>query len=155
LVQPAQSLIQAAQSEWDLAQFDLAATGSARWVKAWVRLQQALWQSPAWRPARWGVAVLLLCQVLGLNAWAWKLQSDLHSRQSDLVQIMKQTFPDIQVVVDAPLQMAREVQGCAKLRGKPRVTGSNLCSLRWVRHCLLGKPSLPSIFNRVNCASKI
>ena len=118
LVQPAQRLIQAAQSEWDLAQFDLAATGSARWVKAWVRLQQALWQSPAWRPARWGVAVLLLCQVLGLNAWAWKLQSDLHSRQSGLVQIMKQTFPDIQVVVDAPLQMAREVQGLRQAAGQ-------------------------------------
>jgi general secretion pathway protein L len=118
LVQPAQRLMQAAQSEWDLAQFDLAATGSARWVKAWVRLQQALWQSPAWRPARWGIAVLLICQVLGLNAWAWKLQSDLHTRQSGLVQIMKQTFPDIQVVVDAPLQMAREVQGLRQAAGQ-------------------------------------
>jgi len=123
LVQPAQMLRQAAQSEWDLAQFDLAATGSARWVKAWVRAQQTLLHAPAWRPARWGVLVLLLSQVLGLNAWAWKLQSDLSQRQNGLTQIMRQTFPEIQVVVDAPLQMAREVRNLRQAAGQTSAEG--------------------------------
>jgi general secretion pathway protein L len=123
LVQPAQMLLQAAQSDWDLAQFDLAATGSARWVKAWVRAQQTLLHAPAWRPARWGVVVLLLSQVLGLNTWAWKLQSDLGQRQNGLTQIMRQTFPEIQVVVDAPLQMAREVQNLRQAAGQTSAEG--------------------------------
>lgn len=123
LEQPAHMLLRAAQSEWDLAQFDLAATGSARWVKTWVRTQQTLWQSPAWRPARWGVAVLLISQVLGLNAWAWKLQTDLRNRQSGLAQLMTQTFPDIRVVVDAPLQMAREVQILRQAAGQTSAEG--------------------------------
>jgi len=118
LVQPAQRLLTAARSEWDLAQFDLAATGSARWLKTLGRLKQTLWQSSAWRPARWGLAVLLLSQLLGLSAWAWKLQANLRQRQASLGQVMTQTFPEIQVVVDAPLQMSREVQRLRQAAGQ-------------------------------------
>jgi general secretion pathway protein L len=118
LVQPAQRLLTAAQSDWDLAQFDLAATGSARWLKTLVRMQQTLWQSSAWRPARWGVGVLLLSQLLGLNAWAWKLQADLRQRQAGMAQVMSLTFPEIQVVVDAPLQMRREVERLRQASGQ-------------------------------------
>ena len=118
LVQPAERLQNAALGDWDLAQFDLAATGSARWSKTLGRVKQTLWQSSAWRPARWGLAVLLLSQLLGLNAWAWKLQADLRQRQSSLAQIMTLTFPDIQVVVDAPLQMRREVQRLRQAAGQ-------------------------------------
>lgn len=123
LIPPAQGLVQAAQTDWDLAQFDLAATGSARWIKALHRARQTLWTSPQWRPARWGVGVLLLAQLCGLNVWAWKLQSDLRSRQSDMKQVMTQTFPEIQVVVDAPLQMAREVQRLRQAAGLPQADG--------------------------------
>jgi general secretion pathway protein L len=122
LVQPAERLLTAAQSDWDLAQFDLAATGSARWLKTLGRVKQTLWQSSAWRPARWGLAVLVLSQLLGLNAWAWKLQADLRQRQTSMGQVMTQTFPEIQVVVDAPLQMRREVQ---RLRQAAGQTGSD------------------------------
>lgn len=123
LVQPAQGLVQAAQSGWDLAQGDLAATGRARWFKAWGRLQKSLWQSPAWRPARWGLGVLLLSQLLGLNAWAWKLQSDIRTRQTGLKLVMQQSFPQVQVVIDAPLQMAREVQSLRQTAGQVGTDG--------------------------------
>ncbi len=123
LLQPAQGLVMAAQSDWDLAQMDLAATGSARWLKAWGRVQHTLWQSAAWRPTRWGLAVLLVSQVLGLNAWAWKLQADLRQRQTGMAQIIKQTFPEIQVVIDAPLQMDREVQRLRQAAGQPASDG--------------------------------
>lgn len=123
LVQPAQRLLTAAQSDWDLAQFDLAATGSARWLKTLVRMQQTLWQSSAWRPARWGLGVLLVSQLLGLNAWAWKLQADLRQRQAGMAQVMTLTFPEIQVVVDAPLQMRREVQRLRQASGQTASDG--------------------------------
>ena len=122
MVQPAERLFTAAQSEWDFAQGDLAATGSARWLKTVGRVQQSLWRSNAWRPARWGLAVLLVSQLLGLNAWAWKLQSDLRQRQAGMTQVVTQTFPEIQVVVDAPLQMRREVE---RLRQAAGQTGSD------------------------------
>jgi len=118
LMQPAQRLLKAAQSDWDLGQFDLAATGSARWLKTLGRVKQTLWQSSAWRPARWGLAVLVLSQLLGLNAWAWKLQANLRQRQASMGQVMTLTFPEIQVVVDAPLQMRREVQRLRQAAGQ-------------------------------------
>lgn len=123
LLHPAEPLHRATQSDWELAQFDLAATGAARWLKTLGRLRQTLWQSPAWRPARWGLAVLLASQVLGLNAWAWKLQADLRQRQASLTQVMTQTFPEIQVVVDAPLQMRREVQRLQQATGQTASDG--------------------------------
>ena len=66
--------------------------------------------------------MLVLSQLLGLNAWAWKLQADLRQRQTSMGQVMTQTFPEIQVVVDAPLQMRREVQ---RLRQAAGQTGSD------------------------------
>ena len=69
------------------------------------------------------MAVLLISQVLGLNAWAWKLQTDLRNRQSGLAQLMTQTFPDIRVVVDAPVQMAREVQNLRQAAGQTSAEG--------------------------------
>jgi len=123
LLQPAQAWVNAAQSDWDLAQLDLAATGAARWLKTLQRVQQTLWHAPAWRPARWGLAVLLLSQVLGLNAWAWKLKADLQQRQTGMAQVMTQTFPEIQVVVDAPLQMRREVDRLRQATGQTAPNG--------------------------------
>ena len=123
LIPPAQGLVKAAQTDWDLAQFDLAATGSARWIKALHRTRQTLWTSTQWRPVRWGLGVLLLVQLGGLNLWAWKLESDLRSRQTDMKQVMAHTFPDIQVVVDAPLQMTREVQRLRQAAGLPQSDG--------------------------------
>ncbi|OZA98589.1 MAG: hypothetical protein B7X59_05695 [Polaromonas sp. 39-63-203] len=66
-------------------------------------------QSPAWRPARWGVVALLLGNLLGLNAWAWREQSALEATRASLRGMLTQAFPQIRVVVDAPLQMEREV----------------------------------------------
>jgi len=118
LVQPAERLHKAALGHWDLAQFDLAVAGSARLAKTLGRVKQTLGQSNAWRPVRWGLVILVLSHLVGLNAWAWKLQADLRQRQMSLAQIMTQTFPEIQVVIDAPLQMRREVQRLRQSAGQ-------------------------------------
>lgn len=76
-----------------------------------------LWQSPAWRPARWGAALLLLANLIGLNAWAWKEQSALQARRAALKDTLTQTFPHVRVVVDAPLQMEREVAALRQATG--------------------------------------
>lgn len=112
-----QRLLDAARSTWDLAQFDLASSGRARTLKRLSGLGHSLLQSPDWRPARWGAALLLLANLVGLNAWAWKEQSDLQARRVAVQALLTQTFPQVRVVVDAPVQMAREVAALRQATG--------------------------------------
>jgi len=99
----------ATQSSWDLAQFDLANSSRTRTVKRLTTLLREGWRAPAWRPARWGMGVLVAAHLLGLNAWAWKEQGSWQARRAAIDGALTQTFPHVRVVVDAPLQMAREV----------------------------------------------
>src|SRR6185312_282781 len=46
---------------------------------------------------------------VGLNAWAWHERSTLEDQRAAVRQILTQTFPDVRVVVDAPVQMERAV----------------------------------------------
>ncbi len=105
----AQGLLASGASEWELAQFDLAISGRGRLARrgrlAWSQLLHA----PAWRAARWGVAALVLVNLAGLNAWAWRLDQVLVARRAQVKQILTQSFPKVKTVVDAPLQMEREV----------------------------------------------
>ncbi len=105
----AQGLVAAARSGWDLAQFDLASTGGTRLARR-ASLAWAQWAgSPAWRPARWGVVALLVINLLGLNAWAWKERSALEAQRAQVRNLLTSTFPKIPLVVDAPVQMEREL----------------------------------------------
>ena len=101
--------LDAFRSGWDLAQFDLASSSRIRTVKRMSGLARELLRAPGWRPARWGVAVFLLANLLGLNIWAWKEQSALQASRAAVQSTLTQTFPRVKVVVDAPLQMEREV----------------------------------------------
>jgi general secretion pathway protein L len=117
LQQAPQRWLQSAQSAWDLAQFDLSSSGRARaWKKvgtAWADLLAA----PQWKPARWGVVLLLALNVLSLNAWAWRERSALDGKREAIRQILTQTFPQVKVVVDAPVQMEREVAALRQRSG--------------------------------------
>lgn len=101
--------LQAARSAWDLAQFDLASSGRTRAMRKAGGLLGALLQGPQWRAARWATALLVLAQVVGLNAWAWQQRSALSAKQAAVRSTLTTTFPSVQVVVDAPLQMQREL----------------------------------------------
>jgi general secretion pathway protein L len=117
LQQPPQRWLQSAQSEWDLAQFELSSSGRAR---AWKKLGTAwadLLAAPQWKPARWGVLLLLAINVLGLNAWAWRERSALDDKREIIRQTLTQTFPQVKLVVDAPVQMEREVAALRQRTG--------------------------------------
>ena len=109
LLQAQQHWLQALSSGWDLAQFDLQTHAHARRLKSLQKFAHALWSSPAWRPARWGMALLLLSQLIGLNAWAWKTRTNWQHQQQAMTRMLQESFPQTTVVVDAPLQMEREV----------------------------------------------
>lgn len=107
LMAPSAWLLRCAQSDWNLAQFDLSLSSGARRNQ---RLRQSLRQfrsAPAWRPARWGLAALLLSLLGGINAMAWMERSAMAAKQEAMTQALRKTFPDETLVMDAPMQMRR------------------------------------------------
>ena len=96
-----------AQSDWNLAQFDMT-RNSASLGRASAGLFD-LWQAPQWRAARWVAGILMAAQLVGLNAYAWRARQVLADQRSTILSTFTTTFPQVTVVVDAPLQMEREV----------------------------------------------
>ena len=105
VVSPAQRLQGAAQSAWDLAQFELARRNP--WLARLAVAADTVARAPQWRPARWAAIALVAVQVLGLNTFAWRAQAQLEQQRLAIRNTLTATFPDITVVVDAPLQMER------------------------------------------------
>jgi general secretion pathway protein L len=117
-----QRLLKLVRSPWNLAQFEFSATRRNRVFKALAQGGARLLGEPQWRPLRRGLVLLLLTQVLGLNALAWKEQSLLDDKRKALSALFTRSLPDVAVVVDAPLQMERAValqQEAAGLRSGP------------------------------------
>lgn len=109
LRQSAAGLLQSAQSQWELAQFEQRLSGDGEGIKRLRRAWQTFWQTAAWRPARWGLVAVLLANVIGLNAWAWQQKSSLNAKRAQLGTLLTKTFPGVKVVVDPQLQMAKEM----------------------------------------------
>jgi general secretion pathway protein L len=109
-------LLQASRTLWNLRQFSLARKHKG--VRAARDFFREL-MSPDWRPARYGLVTLLLLQVLGLNLWAWHQRSAMEAKNTAMVKVLQTTFPQIRAVLDARLQMQREVQALRALAGKP------------------------------------
>lgn len=109
LQQGTQRWLGALQSPWDLAQFDLVNSGRARTWKQLSAGMLAFARLPRWRAARLAVLTLFLVNLVGLNAWAWKEQSLVNAQRAAIRGVLTSTFPNVQVVVDAPIQMAKEV----------------------------------------------
>lgn len=124
LQQRGERLLQAALSPWDLAQFDLAhAERDRRWTRA-AQVFQSFAKAPAWRAARLALVAFCLVNLVGLNAWAWREQASLVAKRQAIGAVLKDTFPKIPAVVDAPVQMAREVALLQRASGAP--AGSDL-----------------------------
>jgi general secretion pathway protein L len=117
LQQAPQRWLRAAQSDWDLAQFEFSSSGRARALKklgtAWADVLAA----PQWRAARWGVLLLVAVNLVGLNAWAWRERSALEEKREAIRRTLTQTFPQVKVVVDAPVQMEKEVASLRQATG--------------------------------------
>ena len=117
LQQAPQRWLQAAQSRWDLAQFDLASSSRTRAAKKLSVFWGELLRAPQWRPARWAAVLLVAANVVGLNAWAWKERSALDDKRDAVRRTLTQAFPNVKVVVDAPVQMEREVAALRQAAG--------------------------------------
>lgn len=112
-----QRALAAARSGWDLAQFEFLRTRQARTRKQLSSLGASLWHAPHWKPARWSAAVLVVVNLVGLQAWAWKEQAALSAKRTAIRAVLTSTFPDVRVVVDAPVQMARALADLQRQSG--------------------------------------
>ena len=115
-----QRWLQAASSEWNLAQGEWAQNSRLRGQRWLQQAWRGLWHGPEWHSVRRGFLDLVLVQLVGLNAWAWREQAALSQQQAALTHILKDSFPKVTVVVDAPLQMQREVQALQQGAGLPQ-----------------------------------
>ncbi len=119
----AQRAVAATQSEWDLAQGEWAQGTSQRLMRWLQHAWQTLLHAPAWRSVRVGLVTLLVLQVVGLNAMAWREQRALNQHKAQLHEILTTAFPSVRLVIDAPLQMQREVDTLQRNAG--RVTSTD------------------------------
>jgi len=127
LTSSAQQSVNAAQSPWDLAQFDLVNSSRAR---TWKHLGSGFGRfikAPAWRAARLSLLALLLINLVGLNTWAWKEQAAINAKKTAIREVLTRTFPSVRVVVDAPIQMNRELLALQQANGA--TAGSDLETL--------------------------
>lgn len=109
-VQPlAERLLATGEGAWELAQFDLAQTGRDRMARRWASGWRQFLQAPAWRPTRWALVLLVVLNLVGLNAWAWRQNQILVAKRAQVREVLTRTFPGVRTIVDAPVQMAREV----------------------------------------------
>ncbi|RZI81300.1 MAG: general secretion pathway protein GspL [Rubrivivax sp.] len=112
----AEHLLQANRSLWNLLQFDL--TPNSKGFNA-VSDQWRQFMSPQWRAVRVGLGALVAAQVLGLNLWAWKQEHELKLKRAEMTSVLKQTYPQVQVILDAPVQMQRETEALRAAAGQP------------------------------------
>lgn len=117
LITTAQRWMQAAQSPWDFAQGEWAQTGWSRWRRLLQHTAQLVLRDPAYRSTRLGVGAWVLVSLIGLNVLAWREQSAIEAQKAQLNQILTETFPSVTLVIDAPLQMQREMQTLAQSKG--------------------------------------
>jgi general secretion pathway protein L len=114
----AQRWLLAGSSPWNLAQYSLARSTRDRALRRVVRVGTSLLKNPEWAWARLGLVALVLLQILGLNVQAWRTRQDQAQRQTEMNAWLSSTFPTVQVVVDAPLQMQNELHRLRQKAGE-------------------------------------
>ena len=98
------------RSDWDLAQLGVSLSGGANRTQKYKEWLRSLWTGGRWHSARWALASVVVVQLLGIQLLAWKETSAVATLRQQINDTLRLTFPEIRVVIDAPLQMQREVE---------------------------------------------
>jgi general secretion pathway protein L len=68
---------------------------------------------------RYGVAVLIAVQLVGLNASAWQQRHALELQRAAVTQVLRDTFPQVRAIQNPPVQMGKEVDLLRAAAGRP------------------------------------
>ena len=112
-----QRSLTAARGDWNLAQLEFSSTGRTRALRSVSSAVNSFLRAPQWRAARWALGIAVLAQIVGLNVWAMKERQSLAAKENGIRSTLQQTFPNVKVVVDAPVQMEREVAQLRQIAG--------------------------------------
>lgn len=126
LTPTSQRLLMAGQTDWNMAQFQFANSSRDKLAQGASASLQALLRGPQWRWLRWGVAAFAALNIIGLNAWAWQAKQDLSAQRTRINTLLTTTFPQVPVVVDAPLQMRQQLQRLEQASGSLTPASFNL-----------------------------
>jgi general secretion pathway protein L len=64
------------------------------------------------------MGALVAVQLLGLNMVAWSERNSLSAKQQAVTQTLQETFPQVTLVLDAPVQMQRELSRLQQASGE-------------------------------------
>ncbi len=142
LLSQGQRAIDASQSLWNLGQLGMSLSKQTRILKRISNALSILATSPRWRPTRWGLWVLLAVNVVGLNVRAFQERSALNAQRLATAAVVTETFPKVSVVVDAPVQMQREINALQIAKGQ--TSGHSFESLLGVLMASLALPGQPT-----------
>ncbi len=115
LMREPQRALEAAAEGVNLRQFDLSSRH--RGTRAMLDGARRIF-SAEWRPVRYGVAALLVMQLVGLNAYAWQQRQTLQGKREAMAQLLQAAHPGVRTVLDAPLQMQRETDRLRAAAGR-------------------------------------
>ncbi len=105
--------LRAIVSSWDLSKRLQMRKRANRAQLEWLR-------APRWRLARWAAVALVSLNLVGLNALAWVDRRQQEAKQDWMAQTLRRHFPQVRTVVDAPAQMARQVQLLSESHALPQ-----------------------------------
>ena len=105
----AQRWLHAAGTPWNLAQMAFANRQSDRVRKQALQLWQRFLHAPQWQAVRWGLAGLVLVQLIGLNWAVLQERRMLADNKQAIAKVLTDTFTHVKLVVDPPTQMQREL----------------------------------------------
>ena len=142
LLSPGQRAIDSGQTSWDFGQLGMSVSKSTRILKHMRNALSLFASSARWRPARWSLGLLLAVNLVGLNVRAFQERNALQTQRQAMAAVLTQTFPDVTVVVDAPVQMQREISALQIAKGQAsQHTIENLLGLLMASVAAPGEPS--------------
>lgn len=107
---------------WDLAQGEWSQTPTQKLWRSLNTHARDMARQAQWRAARWALGLLLVGQAMGLLSWAWLNEQEAQAQRRALQGMLSQSFPEIQTVVDAPLQMQQALNRLRLQVGAPGPT---------------------------------
>lgn len=141
LQSPGQRAIDSGQTAWNLGQLGMSVSKPTRILKHMRNALSVFATGARWRPARWSLGLLLAVNVVGLNVRAFQERNALQTQRQAMAAVLTQTFPKVTVVVDATVQMQREISALQSAKGQAsQHTFENLLGLLMASVAVPGQP---------------
>ena len=109
-------MARAAQSPWNLRQFDLAPKHALS--RGWAGVMEQL-TTPAWRRVGALLGLLAVVQLVGMNAAAFKLSRQESQLRQKLDTTAAEALPGVPAILDARLQVQRALNDARLRTGRP------------------------------------